>query len=103
MSRSWIRDGYKNVADVFSKADLKNRHFPTLKGHPAAQQHAEQVVESHHALQENIKALKKEFKIYRWNPDNPYQKPYLQSYFVDLSTCGPMVTPKYPPLISVYL
>ncbi|CAI9753157.1 unnamed protein product [Fraxinus pennsylvanica] len=42
-------------------------------------------------LKENIRALKKEFKIYRWNPDNPYQKPDLQSYFVDLSTCGPMV------------
>ncbi|KAL2521622.1 Succinate dehydrogenase [ubiquinone] iron-sulfur subunit 3 [Forsythia ovata] len=91
MSKSWIKDGYKKVADVLSKADPKNRHFPSLKGHTAAQQHAEQVVESHETLKENIKALKKEFKIYRWNPDNPYQKPYLQSYFVDLSSCGPMV------------
>ncbi|KAL2498804.1 Succinate dehydrogenase [ubiquinone] iron-sulfur subunit 3 [Abeliophyllum distichum] len=92
MSKSWIKDGYKKVADVLSKADPKNRHFPTLKGHPAAQQHAEQVVESHETLKEGIKALKKEFKIYRWNPDhNPYQKPYLHSYFVDLSSCGPMV------------
>ncbi|XP_010937480.2 succinate dehydrogenase [ubiquinone] iron-sulfur subunit 3, mitochondrial [Elaeis guineensis] len=33
----------------------------------------------------------KEFKIYRWNPDKPLHKPFLQSYYVDLSTCGPMV------------
>ncbi|KAG0561474.1 hypothetical protein KC19_9G067100 [Ceratodon purpureus] len=32
----------------------------------------------------------KEFKIYRWNPDN-IEKPYLKSYFVDISQCGPMV------------
>ena len=33
----------------------------------------------------------KEFKIYRWNPDNG-GKPYLKSYFVDISKCGPMVS-----------
>lgn len=32
----------------------------------------------------------KEFKIYRWNPENG-GKPYLKSYFVDTSKCGPMV------------
>jgi len=33
----------------------------------------------------------KTFQIYRWNPDKPSEKPYLQSYSVDLSKCGPMV------------
>lgn len=33
----------------------------------------------------------KEFKIYRWNPDTPAEKPTLQSYHVDLSQCGPMM------------
>ncbi|PWN53849.1 succinate dehydrogenase iron-sulfur protein mitochondrial precursor [Violaceomyces palustris] len=33
----------------------------------------------------------KEFKIYRWNPDKPAEKPYLQSYTLDLNQCGPMV------------
>ncbi|WVQ78951.1 succinate dehydrogenase [ubiquinone] iron-sulfur subunit, mitochondrial [Cryptococcus sp. DSM 104549] len=33
----------------------------------------------------------KEFKIYRWNPDTPNEKPKLQSYKVDLSQCGPMM------------
>ncbi|EIW71470.1 succinate dehydrogenase [ubiquinone] iron-sulfur subunit, mitochondrial [Tremella mesenterica] len=33
----------------------------------------------------------KEFKIYRWNPDTPAEKPTLQSYKVDLSQCGPMM------------
>ncbi|KDQ53949.1 hypothetical protein JAAARDRAFT_38932 [Jaapia argillacea MUCL 33604] len=33
----------------------------------------------------------KEFKIYRWNPDEPEKKPTLQSYKIDLNQCGPMV------------
>lgn len=37
------------------------------------------------------KANVKQFKIYRWNPEQSNQKPYLQTYDVDLSTCGPMV------------
>lgn len=33
----------------------------------------------------------KTFKIYRWNPDTPAEKPRLQEYKVDLNECGPMV------------
>ncbi|KDN51400.1 DHSB_USTMA succinate dehydrogenase iron-sulfur protein mitochondrial precursor [Tilletiaria anomala UBC 951] len=33
----------------------------------------------------------KEFKIYRWNPDKPAEKPRLQTYTLDLNACGPMV------------
>lgn len=33
----------------------------------------------------------KEFKIYRWNPDEPATAPKLQSYTIDLNQCGPMV------------
>jgi len=33
----------------------------------------------------------KTFAIYRWNPDKPDQKPYMQEYNVDLNKCGPMV------------
>jgi len=33
----------------------------------------------------------KEFKIYRWNPDEPATPPKLQSYTIDLNQCGPMV------------
>lgn len=35
--------------------------------------------------------LDKEFKIYRWNPDEPDTKPKLQSYVIDLNQTGPMV------------
>ncbi|KAG8913853.1 succinate dehydrogenase complex, subunit B [Tulasnella sp. 417] len=35
--------------------------------------------------------LMKTFKIYRWNPDEPSKKPYLESYTIDLNQCGPMV------------
>lgn len=33
----------------------------------------------------------KSFKIYRWSPDRPQEKPKLQEYKVDLNECGPMV------------
>ncbi|KAI5987731.1 iron-sulphar subunit protein of succinate dehydrogenase [Pisolithus orientalis] len=35
--------------------------------------------------------LQKEFKIYRWNPDESDKKPMLQSYTIDLNQTGPMV------------
>lgn len=35
--------------------------------------------------------LLKEFKIYRWNPDEPEKKPTLQSYKIDLNQTGPMI------------
>jgi len=36
-------------------------------------------------------AVVKEFKIYRWNPEEPGQKPYMQTYKINLRECGPMV------------
>jgi len=33
----------------------------------------------------------KMFKIYRWNPENKDQKPYISTYPVNLDECGPMV------------
>ncbi|XP_043917759.1 succinate dehydrogenase [ubiquinone] iron-sulfur subunit, mitochondrial [Protopterus annectens] len=33
----------------------------------------------------------KSFSIYRWDPDKPGDKPHMQTYEVDLNTCGPMV------------
>lgn len=81
---SWLRRGTKN--------EPKSGGFPVLKGHPAAQQHAEKVVEAQHQIQgNNVKIQKKEFKIYRWSPNHPHQKPFLQSFFLHLSDCGPMV------------
>lgn len=82
----WLGEGYKKVVNP-----TKQQKFGILKDHPVAQDHAQAAVESHQTLKENIKALEKEFKIYRWNPDQPSQKPYLKSYFIDLATCGPMV------------
>ncbi|KAI8138404.1 alpha-helical ferredoxin [Fennellomyces sp. T-0311] len=35
--------------------------------------------------------LMKTFEIYRWNPDEPTEKPRLEKYQVDLNSCGPMV------------
>uniref|UniRef100_A0A673KX07 Succinate dehydrogenase [ubiquinone] iron-sulfur subunit, mitochondrial n=1 Tax=Sinocyclocheilus rhinocerous TaxID=307959 RepID=A0A673KX07_9TELE len=33
----------------------------------------------------------KRFQIYRWDPDTPGDKPRMQTYEIDLNTCGPMV------------
>ncbi|KAI8086437.1 succinate dehydrogenase iron-sulfur subunit [Halteromyces radiatus] len=33
----------------------------------------------------------KTIEIYRWNPDTPTEKPRLETYKLDLNTCGPMV------------
>jgi len=33
----------------------------------------------------------KQFAIYRWNPDKPGDKPHMQTYDVDLNSCGPML------------
>ncbi|EXB93677.1 Succinate dehydrogenase [ubiquinone] iron-sulfur subunit 3 [Morus notabilis] len=91
MSNNWIRQSYNKVARVLGKVDPKNQSFPVLEGHPAAQKHAEGAVEAHESVVEKATQLLKEFKIYRWNPDHPNNKPYLQSFFVDLSNCCPMV------------
>jgi len=36
-------------------------------------------------------SLHKTFKIYRWNPDEPANKPFLQEYTIDLNKTGPMI------------
>lgn len=33
----------------------------------------------------------KKFQVYRWNPDHPEKKPYMQEYELDLNQTGPMV------------
>lgn len=102
MWKRWIIGGQgmkqKVVKQGRREYSSKTKDFPTLKDHPAAQIHAEETVESQRRIQHSTEArlpaqsLKKEFQIYRWNPDLPNQKPFLRSYFVDLSSCGPMVS-----------
>ncbi|KAB2052125.1 hypothetical protein ES319_A12G097900v1 [Gossypium barbadense] len=92
MSKSLLRNGYNKVARILGKDRKQKQNFPVLEGHPAAQQHAEVTVERSGEIHDRVKKLHKEFKIYRWNPDHPTNnKPFLQSYYVDLSNCGPMV------------
>ncbi|XP_012228223.1 succinate dehydrogenase [ubiquinone] iron-sulfur subunit, mitochondrial [Linepithema humile] len=45
----------------------------------------------HTATIQNAEARLKTFSVYRWNPDKPDDKPFLQKYKVDLNACGPMV------------
>ncbi|KAM0736649.1 Succinate dehydrogenase [ubiquinone] iron-sulfur subunit, mitochondrial [Formica fusca] len=50
-----------------------------------------QIRSLHTAAIQNAEARLKTFSIYRWNPDKPDEKPYMQKYKIDLNTCGPMV------------
>lgn len=44
------------------------------------------------AVPKQVKEKKiKKFSIYRWDPEKAGEKPYRQTYEVDLNTCGPMV------------
>lgn len=50
-----------------------------------------QVRRFHISANQNAAAKLKTFAVYRWNPDKPGEKPYMQEYKVDLNTCGPMI------------
>lgn len=100
--KSWFGDGVGKVTSYIKRKEKKDATFPILKGHPKAGGHAEDIVENYARFPERVEGEKemcrsdkpkevKEFKIYRRNPDKPLHKPFLQSYYVDLSTCGPMV------------
>ncbi|XP_074105677.1 succinate dehydrogenase, subunit B (iron-sulfur) [Cotesia typhae] len=58
---------------------------------PACRNAFQQVRSFHVASSQNAEAKLKTFSIYRWNPNKPDEKPYMQDYKVDLNTCGPMV------------
>ncbi|XP_034942012.1 succinate dehydrogenase [ubiquinone] iron-sulfur subunit, mitochondrial [Chelonus insularis] len=58
---------------------------------PACRNALRQVRCFHASATQNAEAKLKTFSVYRWNPDKPDEKPYLQEYKVDLNTCGPMV------------
>ncbi|XP_032680805.1 succinate dehydrogenase [ubiquinone] iron-sulfur subunit, mitochondrial [Odontomachus brunneus] len=50
-----------------------------------------QVRALHTGAVQNAEARLKTFSVYRWNPDKPDEKPYMQKYKIDLNVCGPMV------------
>nr|XP_010937480.1 succinate dehydrogenase [ubiquinone] iron-sulfur subunit 3, mitochondrial [Elaeis guineensis] len=100
--KGWFGDGIGKVTSYIKGKEQKDAKYPILKGHPKARDHAEDIVENYARFPGRVEGKKemsrsekpkevKEFKIYRWNPDKPLHKPFLQSYYVDLSTCGPMV------------
>lgn len=71
-----------NNFDCYSKIlTFQFRKFNSTPTAPAAAAEAKPEKSEHN----------KTFDIYRWNPAKPEQKPYMQSYTVDLNDCGPMV------------
>ncbi|EOX92142.1 Succinate dehydrogenase 2-3 [Theobroma cacao] len=91
MSSSLLSHGFNKVARILGR-DPKKQNFPVLEDHPAAQAHAEVAIETHGDIQNRVQKLYKEFRIFRWSADHPTNnKPFLQSYYVDLSSCGAMV------------
>ncbi|XP_072035768.1 succinate dehydrogenase [ubiquinone] iron-sulfur subunit, mitochondrial-like isoform X2 [Amphiura filiformis] len=51
---------------------------------------AQRYASGQQALAKDDTRLKK-FTVYRWDPDKEDNKPHMQTYDVDLNTCGPMV------------
>ncbi|CAN6224258.1 unnamed protein product [Urochloa humidicola] len=94
-----VKDGV-SVTDAVRQAAKGDTHFPSLRGHPAARVNARESAEGQSRLAAAEEARRrgaspeattvKEFQVYRWHPDSP-GRPFLQSYHVDLATCGPMV------------
>ncbi|KAG2643087.1 hypothetical protein PVAP13_2KG330600 [Panicum virgatum] len=93
-----VKDGVTAAARQAASGDA---HFPSLRGHPAARVNARESAEGQARLaaaeEERRRGASpeattvREFQVYRWNPDSPGRRPFLQSYFVDLATCGPVV------------
>lgn len=63
------------------------RTIGTTTSAPAAQSKAALKDDQDSQVQANTKV----FKIYRWDPEKPNVKPYLQNYEIDMNSCGPMV------------
>ncbi|KAL1568036.1 Sdh2-3p [Salvia divinorum] len=58
MWREWLKRGSKQVAKFSTKNEVKMGGFPILQGHPAAEQHAEEAVESQQNIQKNVRNQK---------------------------------------------
>lgn len=100
-----LRSAKDGVAGAARQAGGKgDTHFPSLRGHPAARANAREAAEGQARLSAaeeerergrgrggRAPTTVKEFQVYRWNPDSPAGRPFLQSYLVDLASCGPMV------------
>lgn len=85
------------VEGVIKEKGSNSKEFPTLDDHPVGKEKAKGITKYYEKVSgwlnksEGNKVIIKEFKIFRWNPDKPH-KPFLQSYHVDLTSCGPMVS-----------
>lgn len=92
--KNLINHGHNRVGTFFkaAQASKPNKDFPILKDHPTGQGRAESAAQSTYKIQGTDVKIKK-FQIYRWNRDKPNMKPFLQSFFANLTTCGPMVSP----------
>jgi len=78
------------AASSASGAAVRAYTVPTLAA--ATRRGYAQVVDSQQASPAaSTTANPRTFKIYRWNPDTPSKKPYMQSFTLDLSKTGPMV------------
>jgi len=72
--------GFASVSDI-NKDAAKTQSDKNLSDGGKASQHAS----------EDKAPRMKAFQIYRWNPENPTEKPKMQTYTLDLNKTGPMV------------
>ncbi|KAF5747365.1 succinate dehydrogenase [Tripterygium wilfordii] len=72
------KEGHGRLARLLRRrtTDPKKENFPVLEDHPIGQEFAQLSVESSDYVHVKTRQFRKEFKNYRWNPDNPTIKPY---------------------------
>ena len=78
-----------NAASLLARSALRATRTGVL---PAAARSLASVATSQAAptTPESKPARIKKFQVYRWNPDHPEKKPYMQEYELDLNQTGPM-------------
>ncbi|XP_053212241.1 succinate dehydrogenase [ubiquinone] iron-sulfur subunit, mitochondrial-like [Panonychus citri] len=86
MNRLIVKNG-KQFLSLTSSSHLPGQRITNTANNQAASA-AAAVKES---TEDSVDVKIKKFMVYRWNPETPEVKPYMQTYDVDLNSCGPMV------------
>ena len=98
-SRLLASSSTRHIIPTSSRLGLWQRHYATVEPVPGIKSNdtPPQTVapaSKSAAINETNQtpnAKSKTFHIYRWSPDNPTEKPKMQSYTLDLNKTGPMM------------
>ncbi|MDI1493496.1 MAG: succinate dehydrogenase complex, subunit B [Ramalina farinacea] len=98
-SRLLASSSSRHIIPTSSRLGLWQRHYATVEPVPGIKSNETPPQTAAPPSKSNIinetnqtpNAKSKTFHIYRWSPDNPTEKPKMQSYTLDLNKTGPMM------------